>query len=197
MKYSNYPIKKILYLVLLCTSFVLAYTLWLELTGPVVLSVNTSIDNKFSVPDIVSLQETPGEKLKISNYKEIIERPLFFENRKPYVFVGSKIKIKQSNKKNQPAPKKIEQYALKAVVISSNVKLAFIERGRKKSLIRIALGESIDGWKLKNIESRSILLIKGNETKTIDLEVKTSKPQKKTVSKNNNQTTNKTASKKR
>jgi len=193
MKNTTLPVLKIVKLILLSASCVLGYTLWSELNNPVVLPVNTHIDTKPVITDNTSPQEIQYEFPQISSYDEITNRPLFFEDRKPYVYVEPEKPSKQSRQKKQTAQRKTEQYSLSAVIISSGVKLAIIESGRKKSLTRISLGESIDGWTLENIEPRSILLKKGDETKNLELEVKTSKPQKKTSSNTKKQTTNKTS----
>ncbi|MCZ6804298.1 MAG: hypothetical protein O7D86_10290 [Proteobacteria bacterium] len=190
MKNTTQPVLKIVKLILLSASCVLGYTLWSELNSAVVLPVNTSINDKPVLTDNTSLQEIQYEVPQISSYDEIVNRPLFFEDRKPYVYVEPETPTREVRPKLMRIT---EQYSLNAVIITSDVKLAIIESGRKKSLTRITLGESIDGWTLENIEPRSILLKKGDETKNLELEVKTSKPQKKTSSNTKKQITNKTS----
>ena len=187
MNNTTQPVLTIIKLVLLCTTCVLGFTLWSELNKPIALPVSIGIDNKPVITDNILLQEIKYEISKASDYDEIINRPLFFEDRKPFVYVKPEKQLKQ---KKQTTPKKTEQYSLSAVIITSERQLAIIQSGRGKTLQRISLGEDIDGWTLETIEPRSILLKKGNETKNLELEIKVSKPQKKSTTK-----TSKTASK--
>lgn len=183
MNNSTQPVLTIIKLVLLCTTCVLGYALWSELNTPIALPVNTDIDSKAVIKNDIPLEKIQYEVPEISDYDEIINRPLFFEDRKPYVYVAPETPTKKPRKKKQAAPKKTEQYSLNAVVITSERQLAIIQSGRKKTLQRIALGEEIDGWTLETIEPRSVLLKKGNESKNLELEIRTSKPQQKSTTK--------------
>ncbi|MBL1140411.1 MAG: hypothetical protein HND53_00075 [Proteobacteria bacterium] len=169
MKESSQTILKI---TLLCIICVMGYALWYQINKPVSLPVNSVTNKKLIVTNEPSISELQLESPVISDYNEMIERPLFFEDRKPYVFVEPEIKAPPTKMK-ATAPKKNEQYSLSAVMIKSDKKLAIIQSGRDKKLQRLSLGESIDDWVLETIEPRSVLLKKGNETKSLELEIKT------------------------
>jgi len=183
MNNTTEPVLNIVKLILLSTSCISGYSLWSELNSPVVLPDYTDIDSKPVITDNTSLQEIQYEVPQISSYDEITKRPLFFEDRKPYVYVEPEKPTKQTRQKRQKKTKKTEQLSLNAVIITSDVKLAIIESDGGKSLTRVSPGEEIDGWTLEDIQPRSVLLKKGSETKNLELEVKASKPQKRTAKK--------------
>lgn len=157
---------------------ILGYTLWLQLNHPVMLPVNDNSDSKPIVNNTLSSQDNQQETLEISDYDEMINRPLFFEDRKPYVYVEPKTK-----KRKQTASKKTNHYSLSAIMMSTDKKLAIIQSGRKKIVQRLSIGESIDGWIVENIQARSVSLKKGNEIKKLELEIKTGQTKKKTTAK--------------
>ena len=170
---------KLIKIILFSVSCVLGYTLWAELNSSATLPVIINSDIKPLIDDALVTQEIQYDTPDISDYDEIINRPLFFEDRKPYVYVAPEKSQKKSNKKKKTAPKQTEQYVLNAVIITPEKHLAIIQSSRGKDTQRIALGESLDGWTIETIESRSVLLKKGNESKSLELEVKTSNPKQK------------------
>ena len=69
--------------------------------------------------------------------------------------------------------------SLTAVVITPEKSLAILQAGNNKSLQRVRLGETIDGWTLTEIQDQSIVLKQGEQIQTLELEVKgSSKSQK-------------------
>ena len=70
------------------------------------------------------------------------------------------------------------QVALSAVVITLDKRLAIFQYAKSKTLQHIALNEAIDGWILTEVHERYVVLKKGDNTKTLELEIKGS-PQKK------------------
>jgi len=170
---------KLIKIILFSVSCVLGYTLWAELNSSATLPVIINSDIKPLIDDALVTQEIQYDTPDISDYDEIINRPLFFEDRKPYVYVAPEKSQKKSNKKKKTAPKQTEQYVLNAVIITPEKHLAIIQSSRGKNTQRIALGESLDGWTVEAIEPRSVLLKKGNETKNLELEIKTSNPKQK------------------
>lgn len=105
----------------------------------------------------------------ISVFNEMIQRPLFNKTRLPFVVPESpQTVVKPKNTKKQ------EQLSLSAVVITPETQMAIIEKGKKKSLHRVSLGESIDGWVVESIKPHSIDIKKGNVRKILELEIKSS-----------------------
>lgn len=174
--------------ILLLTSCLLGFLLWASLNNPVALPDSVNVENKSIVASAAPPEEIQYVAPDISEFDEVINRPLFFADRKPYVYVAPEKPIKPSRQKKKTIPKKTEQYSLNAVIITPERQLAIIQSGRGKTLQRLSLGEEIEGWTLETIEPRSVLLKKGNETKSLELEIKISKPQKQTATKTNKTT---------
>lgn len=175
MNKASPPLLKIIKLFLLSIISLCSYTLWVQLNAPVILTINNeNIKQTPVVDNEISSEESKNDIKEISDYSEIIERPLFFENRQPFVYVEPEKPSKQQKKKKQVKPKKTEQLSLNAVIITAGKKLAIIQTGKEKTLQRVQLGEAIEGWTLESVEPRVILLSKGNQTKELQLEIKSS-----------------------
>jgi len=117
----------------------------------------------------------------IEAYENIINRPLFNDDRKPYVYVAPVAEQKPVKTKERPMPTKPQQQlSLTAVVITPEKSLAILQAGNNKTLQRVRLGETIDGWTLTEIQDQSVVLEQGGQTQTLELEVrgsnKTQKP---------------------
>jgi hypothetical protein len=111
----------------------------------------------------------------IDAYEEIIHRPLFNDDRKPYVYVEPAVQAKPPVKtKERPAPlsKPQQQLSLTAVVITPETSLAILQAGNTKTLQRVRLGETIDGWTLAEIQEQAIVLKQGEQVQTLELEIK-------------------------
>lgn len=187
MKESSQSIVKI---TLLCIISVMGYALWYQLNKPVTLSFASNASTKLIVTDDESITETELDAPVISEFSEMIERPLFFEDRKPFVY----IELEQAAPVTKRQQKKIllsqnQQYSLSAVMIKPDKQIAIIQSGKNKTLQRLTLGESIDNWVLEKIEPHSVLLKNGNETKHLELEIRTNDYKTAENSKNENKKT--------
>jgi hypothetical protein len=106
-----------------------------------------------------------------SEFDEIVKRPLFNDDRLPFVYVAPE----KSDKKNKKIPEKpVAQFRLNAVVITPEKQIAIIQSSKNKEMNRISLGESIDDWELSEVTNHSVQLKKGSQIKTLELEIKTS-----------------------
>ncbi len=170
---------------LLFTCCILGYLLWADLNNTVAIPNSIYVEKKPTITNAAPAEAIQYVAPDISEFDEVINRPLFFADRKPYVYVAPVKQTKPSKQKKKATPKKTEQYSLNAVIITPGRQLAIIQSDRSKTLQRLALGEEIEGWILETIEPRAVLLKKGNETKNLELEIKTSKPQKQPATKNN------------
>ncbi len=182
MSTSPHPLLKTVKVILFCVTCLLGYLLWSELNRPLASLVNHDIGNRTITTTSISSRKMLDTNSEITDYDEIINRPLFFEDRKPYVYIEPETPTKKPKPKKPNAPKKTEEYTLSAIIITPERQLAIIQSGREKSLQRLALGESINGWTVEAIEPRSVSLIKDNEKQLLELEVRTSKtPQQSTT----------------
>lgn len=170
MMQQNY-INTIQQRLLLVTCVVLACVLVIQLS-----STRTSIDGSTDTEKstvVTAMNTEPVQLHPIEQYNEITTRPLFAPDRKPYVPIPSQTETKKLQvKKNTPVTKLPNQLLLTGIVISPELQLAILQSGKTKSLQRVKLGESIDGWTLDEIHNRYVILKNGAHTHTLELEVK-------------------------
>ena len=170
---------KIIQAVLAVLCVVLAMILLVELNQDYAIPPLANIDST-SQPLTMKEIETTDTFVDIEAYENIINRPLFNDDRKPYVYAAPVAEQKPVKTKERPMPTKPQQQlSLTAVVITPEKSLAILQAGNSKTLQRIKLGEMIDGWTLTEIQDQSIVLEQGGQTQTLELEVKgSSKTQK-------------------
>lgn len=131
---------------------------------------NITVD--VNAKDMISVTANKKEFPLINAYQDIIDRPLFMEDRQPYILLAPKTNISNIKKI------KSRQFSLSAIVITSDKSIAIFQYAKSKTLQHIALGETIDGWILTEVHNQYIVLKKGDNTKTLELEIRGS-PQKK------------------
>ena len=128
-----------------------------------------------------------------TEFKGIIERPLFNINRRPS-FNSSPAELTQTDRKKAKTKAKA-QLLLNAIVISPDRKLAIFQSGKNAKPEKVILGDSINNWVLSEISPHSVRLSRGRQVKVLELEVKTSKwtkPSEKPGTKPANKTSTKT-----
>jgi hypothetical protein len=136
-------------------------------------------------------QQTAGEAALVSakplgDYDQIIERPLFMQDRRPYVAEGL-AQTPQKNRRQKPTARIAQdEYILSAVIITSKKRIALLQSQREKKLQKLHQGDELDGWTLTDIQPAWVSLKKGAEIKQLDLTVKGSPPATDTKRKKNN-----------
>lgn len=179
MSKQQHNIHKYIQLGLSSLCLILIYFIWLQ-TQPIDMSeiMQSNIHNENqneSEPVFLSVEKTiPG----VDEFDEMVNRPLFFESRKPFVF-EEVAKEPESKKRKTNVRKSREEYSLNAVVITPEKQIAILQSNKAKELQRVALGEMINDWKLEAIDPREVKLTRGNETKNLVLEIKNSSPKAK------------------
>lgn len=105
-------------------------------------------------------------------YTAITDRPLFYEDRKPIVFVEPE-KKKETNSlvKKRTKP---DQYYLSGVIITPDSRLAVIRDATRKNTERLSIGDTYSGWTLTQIDPLKVTLRKGDQEKVLELSVKPS-----------------------
>lgn len=150
----------------------LGILLFIELNGNY-SGFETNVAINLDEIESVAMENHNNELQLISEYQDTVNRPLFMQDRQPYVMVKPEIETtKVTVKKIIP-----QQFSLSAIVISYDKSLAILQYRENKTLQRIVLGETIDGWTLAEIHDQYIVLKKGDEMQTLELEIKGS-PQK-------------------
>lgn len=116
------------------------------------------------------LQETEGDIPLIEAFAEIIERPLFMENRRPYV-APTPVVVREP----EPEPVVLvepditEQVSLRATIIIGEKRIALVQELAAGKQRRLAQGEAYNGWILTNVETDGISMQKGEEARQIKL----------------------------
>lgn len=107
-------------------------------------------------------------------FSEIIERPLFMDNRRPYaapVSTGEK----KHERPHQAGPDILTLISLSAIVIANEKRIALIEDNRTGKLQQLHQGEMYEGWTLTDVGTNSIAMQKGPDTRNMELVVKPSR----------------------
>ena len=109
----------------------------------------------------------------LDTYSEVVERPLFREDRRPY--------IPEPTVEREPpgdtGPDITTLISLSATVINEDERIALIERKQDRKLQQLRQGEEFNGWTLNQIQADDITMQKGQETRHITLSVKLSRQQ--------------------
>ena len=147
----------------------LLYLIWAGLNRPLDLPNEPAAGSPAAAP---APQEARPAAPDMADYAIVVERPLFFAERAPYVALEPAPPPNQPGPQTAPMPGASAPFTLSAIVISAGQRLAVIHYGRDNKQQRIALGQSIDGWAFAAIEPRSVLVRKGSQTQTLELAIK-------------------------
>ena len=155
-----------LLLVIICILQALVFFYLLQ--KPQAIVDSNSIEN---INDLKLKQTPPGqtkELADISEFDEIIQRPLFSNSRKPEEenvekIVKPEIKIK---------PVKKPEFMLTGIVLTNEEELALIKSRKEPRIQRLRLDETIEGWKLIEIDPGLVILSSGDQQITLNIERK-------------------------
>ena len=149
----------------------LLYTIWAGLNRPLDLPDQPVAGNPAAAPETTPQAARPRAP-EMADYAVVVERPLFFAERTPYVALEPDPPPDQPGPASSAMPGASVPFTLSAIVISAGQRLAVIHYGPDNRQQRIALGQAIDGWAFAAIEPRSVLVRKGNQTQTLELAIK-------------------------
>jgi hypothetical protein len=110
------------------------------------------------LPKFIQAKYGPG------NFAELIERPLFIENRKPIVEASTdQAKLEENNAQ-------LEDWALIGVYNKSNQLVAlFTKKTEAKKYLKLTANQQISGWVLKEIRPDQVILQQGGHQTSIPL----------------------------
>ena len=171
---SSYPLQHSIRLILLGLCVIFATILLFELNPGHSNTVEIDLVNIDSPPKDLDVDLKEIVFPDITAFDEIIERPLFNETRLSSEAQKQEQTVVKSRKNNNQTRNIQEQFSLSAVVITQDTQIAILQKGRENTLQRVSMGETIDGWTLEDVSSHSIRLVKGKETKDLELEIKNS-----------------------
>ena len=120
--------------------------------------------------------DTEEEPDNIQNYSAIIKRPLFVNDRRPYVPPVVEI-VETTIEEVQPDTPNLDGYSLSAVIISGQKKIALISTPGGESVEHLTLSDKLNSWELKEIQANYIIFVLEDEQVKLELAVKPSPQQ--------------------
>jgi hypothetical protein len=130
----------------------LAGILYFELaTGPLFVPAEPQ-----AAPTVDVLSDTasvvPAEKPDISNFEEVISRPLFTQTRRP---------LAHTSESGAAPPPETLNFDLLGVVISPVGRTALLRPKPSGELLRVVEGQTVAGWEVRAIKPTEIVLGRG------------------------------------
>ena len=107
-----------------------------------------------------------------TQYPEIAERPLFSRSRRPFV-PPQPVVVEQPPPEPQPVAAE-PQITLQGVMISGRTRHALILAGGEPAPRWLSEGDSVTGWKIKEIGTNGVRLIAEGQTRKVNLYVEKS-----------------------
>lgn len=126
-------------------------------------SVQSVLERRGAAPD--GRGEAPGVVAPtfapVTSYEEIVARPLFSQDRRP--------------PPEAPAPTVAPvagggSYALEGVASTPGKQVAVVRNTLTRKVYRAGKGESIEGWLVAEVAARSVVLERGSQRQTLELE---------------------------
>jgi general secretion pathway protein N len=141
---------------LLCASFAVLMVLELSSTGGAGASVPDTASAASRPADIPA----PSSRFSLpplDTFAEVTERPLFSSSRRPIAAETSSAVIKPLSA------------SLAGIVISPSSSSIIVMHGDPPALLRLKVGDDIDGWSISSIEPSRVVLQRGAEEQQLKL----------------------------
>ena len=121
-------------------------------------------------PNARSRSGNPLWAIPLSALTATRERPLFSASRRPPVVAGP-IVAPPPQRQEDPAPPPPEQpsFTLVGTIVSPKASLAVLQGSNPDAISRLRVGEENDGWRVRGIDLRSIVVEKGAQSVKLDL----------------------------
>ena len=126
-------------------------------------SSSTNSTENLSLTKVPEMQEP--ELADISDFDEIIQRPLFSTDRQVAEEIAEDTPVQK--------PARNPDLQLTGIVLSDEEQVALIKSKKQAKLQRVKLNENILGWKLIELNNSSVKLKSGRQEITLDLSRKT------------------------
>lgn len=109
--------------------------------------------------------QVPGNFMlaPLSQYREIVERPLFSPSRRPPVV---------SDTVDQEEIADSSVFTLLGVAVTPERMVALVQINKAKKVVRLDVGEEVDGWTLEAVHKDSVTLRNGDLTEDLPLKQK-------------------------
>ena len=155
-------------LFLLLLAIGLSVTLYTQFNRPAE-PVQAAIESELAPEPVLDQAATENFRLPaLLQFTEIVDRPLFLESRRP----PPKVKH-EAPQQVIPEQEQLE-YVLTGVMTTGERPLAFFKPTAQGKTQRLKQGESLDGWLVKAIEERRVILARGSLSQVLTLQKLTS-----------------------
>ncbi len=118
-----------------------------------------------SAPDVraqtLELPSSPLRKLSLVHYQELLERPLFWSERRALQSAS----MVEETTQNQPLA-----FVLNAVVTSPQSSYALLAKPGVNELIKAQPGDVVEGWEIESMTSNSVTLKRSGQRQRIMLD---------------------------
>ena len=121
-------------------------------------------------PNAGSRAGNPLWAIPLSTLAATRDRPLFSASRRPpIVAVPIVAPLPQKQEALAPPPPERPSLALVGTIISPKASVAVLQESNTEAISRLRVGEENDGWQVRGIDLRSIVVVKGGQSVKLDL----------------------------
>lgn len=139
-----------------------AAALLLELTWPHELEAAAPAEQAAGESEAAAPDFPPIGPL--SAYLPIGERPLFTQDRQPFVVVAEAAPVAPA-----APPRPRVEFELTAVIITSATQIALLRSNLTPAVQRVTRNQTVDGWTLVDVAPEAVVLNRGGESMTVSL----------------------------
>ena len=97
------------------------------------------------------------------------DRPLFSASRRPPVVAVPIAAPPPTQAAVAPPPPERPSFTLIGTIVSPRASLAMLQGSNSEAISRLRIGEENDGWGVRGIDLRSIVVVKGDQSVKLDL----------------------------
>jgi hypothetical protein len=138
--------------------------------------VQETTDNASAITDIAAKPVNSFSISSLEDYQEIVDRPLFYETRRPPSPEVPEVAVQEEPEEEQPLA-----LTLIGVMVTPDAKVALVQNDDTNKVERLKLGDEIGGWEVQFIDSDNVVINKSDETKELALLRNKRKPSLKTT----------------
>jgi general secretion pathway protein N len=97
------------------------------------------------------------------------DRPLFSVSRRPPIVAVPTVAAPPKQEAVAPPPPERPLFTLIGTIVSPRASLAMLQGSNGDAISRLRIGEESDGWGVRGIDLRSIVVVKGEQSVKLDL----------------------------
>lgn len=146
------------YLLVVCIG--LAWMVYWQIANPPAFPSDVAAADQPAASEPTRARQAEFSLPPLAEYSEIVARPLFSPTRRPPV---------ETEADTDDASPPLSGLVLAGVVISTEGRLALLRRSRTAEVVRVLLGQEIDGWRVEAIESDRVTLRQGDTVEVVTL----------------------------